>query len=161
MRGHASEYDDRVSDAVHQRLCLLLREDPVPEVRTEAARALGVVGEPGESIVPLVAALDDSSAAVRRAATLALGRIQDPRGVEALVGALAERPELWRETSAALASVADRDLVDRLLPLLDSDSSHVRSGAIRAIAAVSSATPAETGPVFEYTDDEGHRHPLF
>ncbi len=162
MRANASEYDDRVSDAVHQRLCVLLREDPVPEVRTEAARALGVAGGPGESIEPLVAALDDSSAAVRRAATLALGRIQDPRGVDALVAALAERPELWREASAALASVGDRDLVDRLVPLLESESSHVRSGAIRAIAAVTSTTSAAgTGPVFEYTDDEGHRHPLF
>jgi HEAT repeat protein len=157
-----SEYHGRVSDAVHERLSALLREDPIPEVRTEAARALGVAGEPGESIEPLVAALDDPSAAVRRAATLALGRIQDPRGVEALVGALAERPELWREASAALASVGDRDLLDRLLPLLDSESSHVRSGAIRAIAAVNSSTSVtETGPIFEYTDDEGHRHPLF
>ena len=161
MRG-ASEYHGRVSDAVHERLCVLLCEDAVPEVRTEAARALGVVGAPGESIEPLLAALDDSSAAVRRAATLALGRIQDPRGVEALVEALAERPELWREASAALASVGDRDLLDRLLPLLESESSHTRSGTIRAIAAVSSPTSAaETGPVFEYTDDEGHRHPLF
>ena len=76
--------------------------------------------------------------------------------------ALAERPELWREASAALASAGDRDLLDRLLPLLDSESSHVRSGAVRAIAAVTSSTPAgEASPVFEYTDEEGHRHPLF
>jgi HEAT repeat protein len=140
----------------------VLRDDPVPEVRTEAARALGVTGEFDESVEPLVAALDDSSAGVRRAATLALGRIPDPRAVEALVAALAERPELWQESSAALASAADPGLLDRLVPLLDSDSSHVRSGAIRAIAAVSSsARRGESEPVFEYTDDEGHRHTLF
>ncbi len=132
----------------------------MPEVRTEAARALGVTGESNESVEPLVAALDDSSAEVRRAATLALGRIADPRAVEALVTALGERPELWREASAALAAAADSDLLDRLVPFLDSESSHVRSGAIRAIAAVSSSTRAEP-PVFEYTDDEGHRHILF
>jgi HEAT repeat protein len=155
-------YHGRVSDAVHQRLCALLREDPVPEVRAEAARALGVTGESDESVEPLVAALDDSSAGVRRAATLALGRIPDPRAVEALVAALAERPELWQEASAALAAAGDPRLVDRLVPLLGSESSHVRSGAVRAIAAVSSSAPrAESGPVFEYTDDEGHRHILF
>lgn len=155
-------YHARVSNGVHQRLCALLREDPIPEVRSEAARALGVTGEPGESIGPLVAALDDPSAGVRRAATLALGRVSDPAAVEALVAALAERPELWRETSAALAAVADRDLLERLLPLLDSESSHVRSGAVRAIAAVTSSTAgAESEPVFEYTDEEGHRHILF
>jgi HEAT repeat protein len=134
-----------VSDSVHQRLCALLQEDPVPEVRTEAARALGVTGDSNESVEPL-----------------ALGRIPDARAVEALLGALAERPELWREASAALASAADPGLLDRLVPLLDSDSSHVRSGAVRAIAAVSSSTRrAESEPVFEYTDDEGHRHILF
>jgi hypothetical protein len=151
-----------VSDSVHQRLCALLQEDPVPEVRTEAARALGVTGESNESVEPLVAALDDSSAGVRRAATLALGRIPDPRAVEALVAALGERPELWREASAALAAAANAGLLSRLLPFLDSESSHVRAGAGRASAAVSSSTrPAESGPVFEYTDDEGHRHILF
>ena len=101
----------------------------MPEVRTEAARALGVTGESNESVEPLVAALDDSSAEVRRAATLALGRIPDSRAVEALVAALGERPELWREASAALAAAADPDLLDRLVPFLDSESSHVRSGA--------------------------------
>jgi HEAT repeat protein len=121
-----------------------------------------VTGESDQSVEPLVAALDDSSAGVRRAATLALGRISDPRAVEALVAALAERPELWREASASLAAAADPSLIDRLVPLLDSDSSHVRSGAVRAIAALSSSTRrAESEPAFEYTDDDGHRHILF
>jgi HEAT repeat protein len=155
-------YHARVSDSVHLRLCKVLQDDPVPEVRTEAARALGVTGEADQSIEPLVEALDDSSDGVRRAATLALGRIADPRAIEALITALAERPELWQEASAALASAKDPGLLDRLVPLLDSDSSHVRSGAVRAIAAVSSSTrQAESEPVFEYTDDEGHRHILF
>lgn len=134
----------------------------MPEVRTEAARALGVTGEADQSVEPLVAALEDSSAGVRRAVTLALGRIPDSRAVEALLEALAERPELWKEASAALAATADAGLLDRLVPLLDSESSHVRCGAVRAIAAVSSSgRRAESEPVFEYTDDEGHRHILF
>lgn len=149
-----------MSDTADERLCALLREDPVPEVRAEAARALGVTSDPGEAVGPLIAALDDPSDGVRRAASLALGRVDDGRALEALVEALAERPELWRETSAALATAGDRNLLDRLLPLLDSETSHVRSGAIRAIAAVTSPT-ATAEPVFEYTDEEGHRHPLF
>ena len=152
-----------MSDVAHERVCGLLREDPAPEVRAEAARALSVIGNPADSIEPLLAGLEDPSASVRRAATLALGRIPDPQAAEALVRALAERPELWREASAALATTRDRNLLDRLLPLLDSESSHVRSGAIRAIAAVSSGPvrSSDPGPVFEYTDEEGHRHPLF
>ena len=55
---------------------------------------------------PLVAALDDPGVEVRRAATLALGRIDDARAVEALVRTIAERPELWREASAAQSDQA-------------------------------------------------------
>ncbi len=152
-----------MTDVIHERLCALLREDPIPEVRAEAAGALGVTGEPAESIEPLVAALDDPSVGVRRAATLALGRIPAPRAAEALIGVLAERPELWREASAALATAGERKLLDRLLPLLDSESTHVRSGAVRAIAAVSREPGRLSAgdPIAEYTDEEGHRHPLF
>ncbi len=134
----------------------------MPEVRSEAARALGVTGESTESIEPLVAALDDPGAEVRRAATLSLGRIPDRRAVEALVETLARRPELWQEASAALAAAGDREVLERLVPLLDSETSHVRSGAVRAIAALTSSTRgAESEPVFEYTDQNGHRHILF
>lgn len=151
-----------MTEAARVRFSALLREDPVPEVRAEAARALGVVGESEESVAPLVDALADSNVEVRRAATLALGRIGSPAAVEALVGVLTERPELWREVSAALATASGRDLENRLLPLLDSESSQVRSGAVRVIAAVTSPTPTGEGePLFEYTDEQGHRHPLF
>jgi HEAT repeat protein len=151
-----------MTDAARVRFSALLREDPVPEVRAEAARALGVTGEQVESVAPLVEALDDPNVDVRRAATLALGRIDSPSAVEALVGVLTEHPELWREVSAALATASGHDLEERLLPLLDSESSQVRSGAVRVIAAVTSPTPAGEGePVFEYTDEHGHRHPLF
>ena len=99
-----------MTEAARVRFSALLREDPVPEVRAEAARALGVVGESEESVAPLVDALADSNVEVRRAATLALGRIGSPAAVEALVGVLTERPELWREVSAALATASGRDL---------------------------------------------------
>jgi HEAT repeat protein len=162
VKSARSIYDGRVTGSVEQRLRALLREDPIPEVRAEAARALGAIGEPDEATEALVTALDDPNADVRRVVTLALGRIRDARAVDALVAALEERPELWREASAAIAGAGDSDLIDRLLPLLESDSNHVRSGAIRAIAAVSSPSAQGPGePVFEYTDEEGHRHPLF
>jgi bilin biosynthesis protein len=162
QRGIGGAYHARMSEAAQVRLCALLREDPTPEVRAEAARALGVVGELARSVEPLIEALDDPSLTVRRAATLSLGRTRDPRAGQTLVEVLGERPELWREASAALAATGDRDLYDRLLPLLDSESGEVRSGAVRAIAAITSQTPAgEVEPVFEYSDGEGHRHPLF
>jgi HEAT repeat protein len=147
-----------------ERLTSVLAHDPVPEVRREAARALGAVAASVPAAVDaLLAALDDPRDAVRRTATLALGRTRDPRATEALVDALANRPELWEEAAAALATVGDDALVDRLAPLLVHDSSQVRRGAVRAIAAVGRTRPAgaDDEPLFVYTDEEGHRHPLY
>jgi HEAT repeat protein len=152
-----------MDDSLQARLCAVLEADPVPEVRSEAARALSVAGGSREqAIVPLVRALDDSNHGVRRAATLALARIPDPRVAEALMDTLRTRPELWEEASAALASAGDRGLIARLLPLLDSESSQIRRGALRSIAALSRTREIDDSqPLFVYTDDEGHRHPLF
>lgn len=151
-------------DELHARVRDLLDQDSVPQVRREAARALGVVaGTDVDRVEPLVKALDDPNDGVRRTATLALGRIRDARSAEALVTILTSRPELWQEASAALATAGDVELLPRLVSLLDSDSSHVRCGALRAIAAVvkKPAPREEREPLFAYQDEEGQRHPLF
>jgi len=152
-----------MDDSLQRRLCAMLQVDPVPEVRSEAARALSVAGaSPEQTIAALVGALDDPNHGVRRAATLALARTRDPRAAKALLDTLGSRPELWQEASAALASAGDRQLIARLLPLLDSESSQIRRGALRSIASLSRTRALnDSEPQFVYTDDEGHRHPLF
>lgn len=153
-----------MEDAACVRLCALLREDPVPAVRAEAARALGAARDTAVDVVePLVAALNDPTDGVRRAATLALGSLRDPRAAHPLLGTLRRRPELWQEASAALATVAPRAVIDELLPLLDAEPPDTRRGAARAIAAISKAhsSARDEEPLFAYTDAEGHRHPLF
>jgi hypothetical protein len=155
----------QVEEQTHVRLSAVLREDPVADVRREAARALGAAAQEGHDVVaPLVAALSDRNDGVRRAATLSLGRSADPRAVEILVRTLAEQPVLWEEASAALATAGDGSTVDLLLPLVEHESTQVRRGALRAVAALSQredARPARDEPLFAYTDDEGLSHPLF
>ena len=56
---------------------------PDPDVRWEAARALGVLRDP-KAVEPLIAALGDRDPDVRRKAALSLAKIKDPRAVEAL-----------------------------------------------------------------------------
>ena len=147
-----------------QRLTAIVREDPVPDVRREAARALGAAGDaaPG-AVETLVAALEDANDGVRRAATLALGRFRDPHAAQALIRTLAAKPELWEEASAALGTTGDAGLADELLALAGHESTQVRRGAVRALAALSARGRGEVAdePLFVYTDADGHRHPLF
>ena len=56
---------------------------PDPDVRWDAARALGVLRDP-KAVEPLIAALGDRDPDVRRKAALSLAKIKDPRAVEAL-----------------------------------------------------------------------------
>lgn len=149
-----------MADSVHDRLTAILRDDPESDVRAEAARALAATHDV-DALDQVVSALDDDDEGVRRAATLALGRIRHERSATVLIDLLESRPELWQEAAAALASAGDAGAVERLIGLLDSESAEVRQGAVRAIAAVSMKAPRESGPLFEYTDDQGHRHPLF
>jgi HEAT repeat protein len=60
----------------------LRNEDP--NVRWEAARALGVTRDP-RAVEPLIAALGDRDPDVRRKAALSLGKIRDPKAVEPLL----------------------------------------------------------------------------
>lgn len=55
-----------------------------PNVRWEAARALGAIRDP-RAVEPLIAALGDRDPDVRRKAALSLAKIRDPRAVEPLL----------------------------------------------------------------------------
>jgi HEAT repeat protein len=57
--------------------------DEDPNVRWEAARALGVMRDP-RAVEPLIAALGDHDPDVRRKAALSLAKIRDLRAVEPL-----------------------------------------------------------------------------
>jgi len=54
-----------------------------PNIRWEAARALGVLRDP-RAVEPLLAALNDRDPDVRRKAALSLAKIRDPRALEPL-----------------------------------------------------------------------------
>lgn len=105
------------SDADRLRLAKRLRQalrgheprhrEPA-RVRTAAARALGASGGPLAS-KPLLDALDDPDAAVRRASWLALARLALPRSLPALrAAARVERdPEVYRVARRTLSALED------------------------------------------------------
>ena len=71
----------RQSGSLESILVALRNEDP--NVRWEAARALGVIRDP-RAVEPLIAALGDRDPDVRRKAALSLAKIRDLRAVEPL-----------------------------------------------------------------------------
>jgi HEAT repeat protein len=78
-----------------------------PEMRSAAAGALGIVGDP-RAVEPLCTALKDGDATVREAAAQALGSIGDARAVEPLIGAVKDRAANVRKAAAnALGRIDD------------------------------------------------------
>ncbi len=152
----------RDTDQAGASLATLRRalEDPVVEVRREAALALGRLGDL-DSAASLTRALSTDSEPVRRAAALALGRISTPETRRALLEALRADPSAWREAAAALSQHHDRAVVEGLSELLSNleANEHARRGAALALGALLAGEPLsiET-PSFE--DEQGRLHVL-
>lgn len=103
--------------------------DPVPDVRSRAATALGSLGSPA-ALDALVAALGDDDLGVRLAATSALGALGDPSASPALAAAL-PGDDLLAELSAQ--SLARLGSAGRLV-LTDCSAADVPSAAAGALA---------------------------
>jgi HEAT repeat protein len=137
-------------------------EDPVVEVRREAALALGQLGDV-DSVSTLAEALASDGEPVRRAAALALGRVSTLEAREALLRALREDRSVWREVAVALSRHNDPEVVDGLNGLLADPAAdeHTRRGAALALGALLSgeslAMETAIGPT-AFEDEQGRLH---
>ena len=105
--------------------------DPDPDVRAEAARALGRI-RAAEAVDALIGELREPSSTVRPEAAAALGRIGDKRAMSALFEALADPSEALQDAAAwALGEIGDDTAVEQLLSLFR----QVRSERISAASA--------------------------
>lgn len=112
----------------------LVREDPEPRVRAEAAEVLSQAGS--EAFDDLVVASRDASGVVREAAATGFGELEDSRAVEWLLAAAASDEEkLVREAAvAALGAVGDERAVPLLLELVASGPPQVRRRSVVALS---------------------------
>jgi hypothetical protein len=91
----------------------------------KAAQALAAIGEP--SLFPLIAALSDMDENVRHWSAVALGKLTDPRAVEALLQALRDENGLVRAVAAeALGRIGEDRAIDPLMSLLKDEDPYVR-----------------------------------
>lgn len=96
-------------------------EDPSPEVRSEAARALGRIGAP-IALDALVKALSDPESTIRLEAARSLGMIGDKSAIPALAGGLSSPwPELRAACAEALGAIGDDASINILLEAFRSE----------------------------------------
>jgi len=103
--------------------------DQSPEVRKEAASALGRVGD-STAVMPLASALSDANPEVRAAAAGALARYRDARAVPALAAALSDSESgVRRSALRALVRTRHESVVPALIGALDDEAPEVREMA--------------------------------
>ena len=116
--------------------------DPSPDVRREAADALGASGDP-RSVKPLIGVLKDDSFRVRIGAAYALGKIGSP-AVEPLIVALEDGNPLVREGAAiALGHIQDSRALKPLNAALMDPTPEVRESAQLALDKIRNNTAAD------------------
>ena len=101
--------------------------------RARAVRALGVL-ENTAAVLPLIRALEDEEAVVRRSAALALGYLRDLRAFEPIVNLLDDEDAYVRASGAsALGGLGDARAMPHLSAALDDDDWRVRRASERSL----------------------------
>jgi HEAT repeat protein len=127
----------RAADAVADLIAVLKRRQVPATLRSEAAFALGRIGEPAGDIVPaLTAALRDGPREVREQAAEALGWIDPPapQAARALAAALKDADaKVTMKACQSLSFVGDRESAPALLAAFQGGRAEVAVEAGRAL----------------------------
>jgi DNA-directed RNA polymerase subunit RPC12/RpoP len=117
-----SELRDRKDASAVPALVELLRRDPDPRIREEAAYSLESIGD-SRAVDPLIAALMDVGGNVRLKAARSLGTLKDARALGPLCAALRDPDQIVRVFSAyALGKIGDRTAIKPLQAALDNST---------------------------------------
>jgi hypothetical protein len=112
-------------------LIVILRKDKDRNVRWRAEDALVNIGAP--AVEPLIKMLNDDSWRARRRAVRTLGKIRDPRAIDALVVSMKRDEDCYVRKSAAgaIGEIKDPRAGEVLIPALKSRNLEVVEGAYR------------------------------
>jgi len=100
-------------------------------VKSRAAYALGLIGE--AAVDPLIRALREGDGNLRWGAAIALGKIRDPRAVEHLIRALADKYENVRAESATSLAGIGKPALGPLLSFLKFSDGPARLEVVSAL----------------------------
>jgi HEAT repeat protein len=105
-------------------------------IRTDAAEALGRLGDP-QAVEPLLAALgNEHEIAVRRALVVALGDLQDPRAVDALADLARDDYYFYGEAAFRALVAIGPPSFDALVAALGDGGADVRAAAATSLGAI-------------------------
>lgn len=105
------------------------------EIREEAARALGELGD-RRAVNPLIRVLSDDNRYVRREAAKSLGKIGDEKAIPALITALKDEDRYGREGAAEGLGEMGEKAYPSLIHAMKDDDWHVRMGASIALRII-------------------------
>jgi HEAT repeat protein len=133
-RGEATEALAQMGEPAVGPLIAALRHEN-DRTRTQAARALGSIGD-ARAVEPLMTVLrEDKTPIVRANAAYALGDLGDARAVEPLLGAL-EDESVRAPAATALGQIGDPRAVEPLRAALDDADEEVREAAREALGKI-------------------------
>jgi len=115
-------------------LIVVLKTDPVPEVREFTALALGLIGDT-RAVAPLCATLHDEVEWARSAAAWALGEIGDARAIPFLRDAarIDANKRFVVRAARSLYVLGDKDAAETLAEMINSDDMNNRVVAFAAL----------------------------
>ncbi|NKB65672.1 MAG: hypothetical protein GKR89_01305 [Candidatus Latescibacteria bacterium] len=131
-------------------------QDPVTGVRTEAAQALGELGPAAEAAIPaLVQVWGDEHKAVREAAIQAVGKIGGLDSLPTLETALADG-QTRRYAVNAMGRLQSPRAVPALVRLLEQDRSNEQVSIMNALVEIGQYTPAVEQAIKTALTDESN-----
>lgn len=146
--GHTTQVDN---GNLSTHIEALSDEDPI--VRSEAADALGLLGESATDAIPMLSdALRDDYEPVCLNAAYALGAIGEP-AVSALIEKLEDENGSARRMAAYGLAAVGAPAVSALCDALENDNDEVRHQATYALAQIGSAAEPAVPALMELTED--------
>jgi HEAT repeat protein len=143
----AADAINKMPDSEKQRclnvVMLKLKDGGTANVRRNAAKAIGAIGDAG-AVEALIGVLEDrgEDANLRRNAASALGAIGDAGAVAALIGVLDDEDvDVCRNAASALGAIGDAGAVEALIGVLADmgKAANVRRNAAKALGAIGDA----------------------
>ena len=124
-----------VGDELVRPVILEGLEAAAPEVRAAALEAVALRDRPAQVVEQLIRLLDDPDPFIRQRAVELIGRCDDPRAVEGLLGALQDQDrDVCRAAIRAIShEIAGQNLSQRLVDLLFAFSGELRIDAAAAL----------------------------